>query len=238
MYYAAYVSASASDAYYFQGRAVSAGYAQSLLPAVVLGYLVPTALVYYVPWGYTRTVQQLVAFWQPSPIYVSVLLGVFSFLVPSSSSSATTAVAKNADVKHLKRAYLVVGLVTAAAHAATVYTLLTSDDAKLTFGYVFLPDRATWKDSMALGLHYIFQVDFFGAFGATLIWGWVVVYDVLRILGKPGAIDFIKTVLGIVFVTVVAGPGTALVMVWNWREDRLVMIESGVKGTWKKPKAA
>ncbi|KAI0383242.1 hypothetical protein F5Y04DRAFT_31274 [Hypomontagnella monticulosa] len=236
LYYLAYVFASASDAYYSEGREVSAGYAKSLLPAVVLGYLIPTAAMFYVPLSDITTVQNIIAFWQPAPIYVSVLLLVFSLFVPSSPSGS--AANKNADVKHLKRVYLLVGLVAAVSHATTVYKLLTSDSAQLAFEYVFLPNRATWKDSMALGLHYIFQLDFFGAFGSTLIWCWLAVYDVLRILGKPSALDLIKTFLGIAFVTVVAGPGTAIVMVWNWREDRLVMIESGVRGTWKKPKAA
>ncbi|KAI1657355.1 hypothetical protein F4813DRAFT_361149 [Daldinia decipiens] len=233
LYYLAYVVASRQDGYYFQGRELSAGHAASLLPALIIGYLIPSVTMCY-PWGDIRTAQYLTAFWQPAPVFASVLVSVFSFLVPTSPTS----VAKNGDVKHLKRAYLIVGLVTTVVHVGMLYACLTSDDPRLSLSYVFLPNRTTWKDSMGLGLHYIFQIDFFGSFGSTLFWCWLAVYDVLRILGKPTTIDLIKIVLGIVFVTVVAGPGTAIIAVWNWREDRLVMIESGVKGTWKKPKAA
>ncbi|KAI0833112.1 hypothetical protein F5Y06DRAFT_182414 [Hypoxylon sp. FL0890] len=235
LYYAAYVYASAGDAYYFQGREVPSSYARALLPATVLGYLVPTVALYYVPLSDVKTVQYLTAFWQPSPIYVSVLLLLFSFLAPSSSPSTG---AKNGDVKHLKRVYLIAGLVSAVAHVSTLYSCLTSDNPQLSLSYVFLPNRALWKDSMTLGLHYIFQIDFWCAFGAALFWCWIVVYDILRILGKPGVGDLVKTVLGIGFVTILAGPGTTIAMVCDWREDRLVMIESGVKGTWQKPKAA
>ncbi|KAI8960994.1 hypothetical protein F5Y11DRAFT_328080 [Daldinia sp. FL1419] len=234
LYYLVFVFTSREDSYFFQGRELSAGHAVSLLPAIVIGYLAPTIAMCY-PWNDVKTAQYLTAFWQPAPVFVSVLISIFSFLVPSSSP---TAVAKNGDVKHLKRAYLLVGLVTTVVHIGTLYTCLTSDDPRLSLSYIFLPNRSTWKDSMGLGLHYIFQVDFFGAFGSTLFWCWVAVYDVLRILGKPTAVDLIKTTLGIAFVTIAAGPGTAIISVWNWREDRLVMIESGVKGTWKKPKAA
>ncbi|KAI1482993.1 hypothetical protein F4774DRAFT_367838 [Daldinia eschscholtzii] len=234
LYYLVYVITSRDDAYYFQGRELSAGSAVLLLPAVVISYLIPTVVMYY-PWGDVKTAQYLTAIWQPTPAFVSILISVSSFLVPSSSP---TAVAKNGDIKHLKRVYLIVGLVTTVAHVGTLYTCLTSDDPRLSLGYVFLPNRTTWKDSMGLGLHYIFQVDFFGAFSSSLLWCWLVIYDVLRILGKPTAADLIKTVLGIAFVTIVAGPGTAIVAVWNWREDRLVMIENGVKGTWEKSKVA
>ncbi|KAI0143860.1 hypothetical protein F4776DRAFT_675466 [Hypoxylon sp. NC0597] len=235
LYYALYAFTSAGDEYYFQGREVPSGYARAVLPATVLGYLVPTVALYYVPWGDIKTVQYLTAFWQLSPLYASALLVLLSFFTPSSSSSA---VAKNGDVKHLKRVYLVLGLVSAVSHISTLYFCLTSGNPQLSLSYVFLPNRASWKDSMALGLHYIFQIDFFGAFGATLFWCWLVVYDVLRILGKPGVGDLVKTVLGLTFSALVTGPGTTIAMVCSWREDRLVMIESGVKGTWKKPKAA
>ncbi|KAI0108381.1 hypothetical protein F4814DRAFT_55859 [Daldinia grandis] len=233
LYYLGYVVTSRRDGYYFQGRELSVGHAASLLPAVIIGYLIPTIAMYY-PQGDVKTVQYLTALWQPTPVFASVLISIFSFLGPSSPTS----VAKDGDVKHLKRAYLIIGLITTVAHVATLYTCLTSDDPRLSLSYVFLPNRTTWKDSMGLGLHYIFQIDFFGAFGSTLLWCWLAVYDVLRILGKPTTMDLIKTVLGIGFVTIVAGPGTATISVWSWREDRLVMIESGVKGTWKKPKAA
>ncbi|KAI1806106.1 hypothetical protein F4811DRAFT_190249 [Daldinia bambusicola] len=233
LYYLAYVVTSRDDAYFFQGRELSAGRAVSLLPAVIIGYLIPTIAMFY-PWDDVKRAQYLTALWQPAPIFVSVLISVFSFLVPSSSPTAAT---KNGDVKHLKRVYLVVGLVTAIAHVGMLYTSLTSDDPRLSLSYVFLPNRATWKDSMGLGLHYIFQVDFFGAFGSTLFWSWLVTYDVLRILGKPTAVDLIKAVLGIALATIVAGPGTATILVWNWMEDRLIMIENGIKGTSKKSKA-
>ncbi|KAI1087365.1 hypothetical protein F5B19DRAFT_475936 [Rostrohypoxylon terebratum] len=234
VYYAAYVFTSRGETYYQQGRSVPLGYARALLPAVVLGYFIPTVALFYGTWD-IQTVQYLTAFWQPSPIYVSALLVLFSFFTSPSSTTATT---KNHDIKHLKLVYLLAGLVSGFSHLSTAYLSLTSDDPLLSLSYIFLPNRATWRDSTALGLHYIFQVDFFGAFGSGLFWSWLLTYDVLRIEGRPRASSLIQAVLGIGITTLVAGPGSAIMMVYSWRESRLAKIEDRIEENGKKPKAA
>ncbi|KAI1762876.1 hypothetical protein GGR53DRAFT_521385 [Hypoxylon sp. FL1150] len=244
LYYALYVYTSGGDAYHLQDREVPIGYARAILPSALLGYLAPAVGMYYVPWGDLKTVQYATALWQPFPVFICVLLFTFSFFLSSISPSnaaaaATTTNQKDGDVKHLKIVYLTAGLMAAAAHASTVYMCATSSDPRLSFAYVFLPDKGHWKDSMALGWHYFFQWDFWGVFGASLAWSWLVVYDVQRLLtgSRPTAVQLVQTLLRIALVTLVAGPGTAIVTVWNWREDRLVMIENGGGGTTKKPKA-
>lgn len=229
-----YVVTSKGDEYYYQGREVPIGYARAFLPTVLLGYLLPTVALYYIPSEDVKMVQYVTAIWQPFPLFICVLLLVFSVFMSSSPSAANK---KDGDIPHLKRVYLVAGLVATAVHVSTIYTCVTSSDPQLSLGYVFLPDKGLWKDNMALGLHYIFQWDFWGAYGSSLFWCWLVVYDVLRLLiGKPNLVQLIQMALGIGFLTLIAGPGTTIVTVWNWREDRLVMIENGVKGTLKKPK--
>ncbi|KAI0892223.1 hypothetical protein F4806DRAFT_479875 [Annulohypoxylon nitens] len=229
VYYAAYVFTSRGKGYYQQGREVPISYARALLPAVLLGYLIPTVALFYGTWD-IQTVQYLTAFWQPSPIYVSALLVLFSFFTSPSSPTTTT---KNSDVKHLKLVYLLAGLISTFSHLSTLYLSLTSDNPQLSLSYIFLPNRATWKDTTALGLHYIFQVDFFGAFGSSLFWSWLITYDVLRIEGRSRASSLIQAVFGIGITTLVGGPGTAIMMVYSWRENRLVKIEENGK-----PKAA
>ncbi|XXH03897.1 hypothetical protein Hte_010305 [Hypoxylon texense] len=235
LYCALYVVTSGGDEYHYRGREVPIGYARALLPTVLLGYLLPTVALWYIPWDDIKTVQYVTAIWQPFPLFICVLLFVFSVFMSSSQSAVNK---RDGDIPHLKRVYLVAGLVATAVHVHTVYTCVTSSDPRLSLSYVFLPVRGLWRDSMALGLHYIFQWDFWGAYGASLFWCWLVVYDVQRLLiGKPSLVQLIQMVLGIGFVTLIAGPGTAIVAVWYWREDRLAMIEKGVKGTLMKPKA-
>ncbi|OTB08964.1 hypothetical protein M426DRAFT_316256 [Hypoxylon sp. CI-4A] len=223
IYYLIYAFTSSGDAYHQQGREVPIGYAKALLPAVIIGYLAPTVALWYVPLSSLETVQFLTAFWQPTPLYASALLLIFSFLVSSSSTE------KNGDAKYLKRVYVLAALASAFSHIHTLYCAFTLDDPRFSLGYVFLPNRDSWKDSMGQGLHYIFQIDAFGAFGSSLFWCWLMVYDSLRVLGQSGVVPLVKAALGIVLVTLIAGPGTAIAIVFHWREKRLIMIENGSK---------
>lgn len=63
-----------------RGRQMRPGYAVALLPATALGYLVPTLAVYaHGYWGGDLDVTQgLIAFWQPAPLLMEVLLVMFA----------------------------------------------------------------------------------------------------------------------------------------------------------------
>lgn len=191
----------------------------------------------YIPGLTTPTLEFLIFLWQPSPGFVNILLFASSLLL--SGSSAATRSAKNPDVKHLKRVYAAAATVCAINHFATLYVCATSADPQLSFQYVFMPSREAWVTSTTAGLHYIFQVDWWGCFVPTLLWAWITVYDVHRVLlGHASVVQLMKWAVYVVTLTVVLGPGGMLAVVWSWREDRLVMIESGVRGTTQKPKTA
>ncbi|KAI0430703.1 hypothetical protein F5Y09DRAFT_222338 [Xylaria sp. FL1042] len=246
LYYLAHVLLSASDAYYITGRKVSLPYARGLLFSIAIGYLLPT-LAMYVPGLSTSTTQFLVFLWQPSPAFVNILLFASSLLLSNSSSSGggSSSSSKSAkgspDVQHLKRAYATAALICGLNNLATLYVCATSgtSNPQLSFSYVFLPQRASWMESTTSGLHYIFQIDWWGCFVPTLLWAWIAVSDVHRLLlGGAGVAQLLKWAVYIVGLTLVLGPGGMLAVVWSWREDRLVMIESGVRGTLQKPKTA
>ncbi|KAI1081345.1 hypothetical protein F5B20DRAFT_61567 [Whalleya microplaca] len=238
LYYAASVYSSSGDAYYTSGREVPQSYALTILPSAVLGYLVPTILM-YLPWSSIGTTQQLVAFWQVSFLFVNVLLFAFSFLVPVSTSPLPKK-RNTADLKPLKSIYLVAALVSAITHLGTLYTCLTSPHPQLSLRYVFVPTQTTWKDSTAQGLHYIFQWDWWGAYASSLLWCWVAAWDVQRLEGRAlGVVQLVLIACRIAVVAVLAGPGAAMAVVWSWREERLVGIEDedGDRGTGRKVKA-
>lgn len=136
-------------------RQMRPGYAVALLPATALGYLVPTLAVYaHGYWGGDLDVTQgLIAFWQPAPLLMEVLLvmfaSIFALYPPSLSSSPKTETEnssrQNNDVPHLKRLYLFAGIVSAITHLGVLYSIYTaSSDSRLSFSYVFLPNRTTW----------------------------------------------------------------------------------------------
>ncbi|TGJ80974.1 hypothetical protein E0Z10_g7794 [Xylaria hypoxylon] len=234
LYYLAHMLTSKSDSYYTSGRKVSLAHARGLLVSVGIGYLLPT-LAMYTPGLSTATIQFLVFLWQPSPAFVNILLFASSLLLSSTAPKS----AKSPDVKHLKRVYAAAAIVCAINHFATLYVCATSSHPQLSFEYVFLPNRDLWMQSTTAGLHYIFQVDWWGCFIPTLLWAWVAVYDVHRVLlGGASATQLVKWAIYIVGLTVALGPGGMLAVVWSWREDRLVMIESGIRGTIQKPKTA
>ncbi|KAI3326278.1 hypothetical protein HD806DRAFT_532925 [Xylariaceae sp. AK1471] len=239
LYYLTHTLSTKSDTYYRSGRAVSLPYARGLLFSLVVGYLVPT-LAMYIPGLSAETAQLLTFIWQPAPLFVNILLLISSFLLPSTSTASSRRGVKNLDVKHLKRVYAVVGTVSAINHVITLYVCATSSNPQLSFSYVFLPNRDIWMQSTTAGLHYIFQIDWWGCFMPTLFWCWVAVYDVHRLLlgAAASTTQLIKWAVYIVALTVALGPGGMLAVVWSWREDRLIMIESGVRGTIRKPKTA
>ncbi|KAI1118574.1 hypothetical protein F5Y14DRAFT_398942 [Nemania sp. NC0429] len=248
LYYLSWALSSRSDAYYAGGRAVSLPYARGILLSVGLGYLLPT-LAMYLPFLDDSTAQFLIFLWQPSPAFVNMLLFVSSLVFPAASSPSTSTSSSKSpaspppDVKHLKRVYAAAAVVCAANHLATLYVSATSSNPQLGLAYVFLPDRALWTNSTTAGLHYIFQVDEWGCFLPTLLWAWVAVWDVHRILLPAGAaVQLARWALYIVGLTLVLGPGAMLAIVWSWREDRLLLIESGARGSLQigeeKPKAA
>ncbi|KAK9416112.1 hypothetical protein SUNI508_09885 [Seiridium unicorne] len=232
LYHIAYSITSKKDSYLASGRELRPGYAESLLPAILVGYLVPT-IALYIPWGDLNITQNLTALWQPAPVFPNVLLLVLVHLLSSSSSSRSTS--GTSDVKHLKRIYLAIGVVSTITHLATLYVCLTSSNPQLSLSYVFLPNKATWKLSTALGLHYIFQWDFWIIFTSSLVWCWIVVTDTLRSMQGGSRIwqKFVSAI-NLVLVSLVAGPGTTLALVWNWREDKLVKLQE----IGRKPKAA
>ncbi|KAI0595389.1 hypothetical protein F4775DRAFT_374121 [Biscogniauxia sp. FL1348] len=239
LYYASHVHASRSAGYHASGRAVPAGYARALLPASAAGYLAPT-IAMYLPWGSVEVTQRLIALWQPAPAFINVLLLVGLAVLSSSPHED-----KTADVKHLKRVYLFAGAVAAAAHVGVVALCLFP--APLSFAMttaaadggsslpslrsVFVPDRTTWDASTAAGLHYIFQIDEWGLYTSSLLWCWISVGDVLRLMPQKGGrggsrvVQLAKAAVAIVGLAIVIGPGAAMAAVWSWREDKLVLIE-------------
>ncbi len=79
---------------------------------------------------------------------------------------------------------------------------------------------------MDYGVLYFFQWDLI-LIAATVLFGAVVaVSDVQRLLhGAASITSLITGVVAITTLTLVGGPGTALGVMWSWREDKLVLIE-------------
>ncbi|KAK7754016.1 hypothetical protein SLS62_004115 [Diatrype stigma] len=231
-----------------QRQVMRPGYARALLPATAVAYLVPTLAMYaHGHWGGDlHATQGLIAFWQAAPLLVDVLLVLFASLPSIPVSVENKKDGRKSDLPHLQRLYLFAAIVSALAHLGTLYCIFFSASASASlsrlafFAHVFLPSRATWHDSTALGLHWIFQWDWLGVVAASLLWCWVLVCDVLRLLrrtsggggggGRKWLFEVGAAGAAIIAIAVVVGPGTAVAAVWSWREDKLALLEGEDRG--------
>lgn len=62
------------------GRFVRPAVAKSLIPALILGYIIPTILM-LLPTSNVHALQTYCAIWQPSPAFVAILVSVFSRVI-------------------------------------------------------------------------------------------------------------------------------------------------------------
>lgn len=232
LFYVAYLYSSSSDGYFASGREIPLSYATALLPAGLLGYLVPT-IAMYVPGLDATTRQNVVAFWQFSPIVANLLVVAFGLMAPTPAASKE----KGSDVPHIKGLFFVTGVVSAVAHVLIVAWCASSFDPKQSLAYVFLPNAATRKDGFAIGAHYLFQVDWWGCWASTLLWLWICVVDVARLQrGSVSAGGLVKSALVISSLALITGPGTVVSIIGYWREEKLVLLESGRGASTSKPR--
>lgn len=206
--------------YFYSGREVTTSYAKAILPSVILAYIVPTVLM-YVPWNDIIITQNIIAFWQFAPILVNVVMWIFSFALNDSSSSKVG----STDIKYLNRIYGTAAFIAATNHIATVYICLTSSDPQSSLSYVFLPNKTIWNTSTALGIHWIFQCDWWGTFGSSFLWCWLSIFDMYRLEGRSSFVNIVQIFIIIGLSTVVVGPGAMIAGVWYWREAKLVSLE-------------
>ncbi|KXH34541.1 hypothetical protein CSIM01_00452 [Colletotrichum simmondsii] len=212
LYYAVYTWISDVEPYWWPlRRAVPIHYAKALLPSTLLGYFLPTVLM-FLPWHEAETAQYWETFWQPSPCYVpliTMLLGtIYRWQKPLGEEEKRLPRAKDepTDVAPLKQLYLVTGLLGSPA---------------VSFAAVFSPTYSVSPMPLDQAFLNIFVVDFWGFFIASYVWCVGAVWDLRRV----GRTDV--NVANASFLVLVAhlglGPGAAMSAVWYWREERMAI---------------
>lgn len=215
---------SGNKSYFSKSRAVPLPYARLILPATIALYVFPTIAMFW-PGKDLNTAQNIIAFWQVSPILVNVPLWIASPFV-SSASTSTTSKTKSADLPYLKTIYGVFFITSVAVHWYTIYRISVSENPAVTYTSVWVPSTSDWKKDLDSGLLYIFQCDWFIVGLVHIIPAFIAVCDVHRLLhGTVTGGQTIKAGIVALFLTLVAGPGAALTAVWYWREEKLALIE-------------
>lgn len=215
---------------------VPISYARALIPAIVLGFLIPTMLL-YMPSNNDpdlRTKQALIAFWQLSPVYVNIILEalakLFDITTTTTSTSLTSPTATDDDdddALYVTSLYALCLCTSLVAHAG----LLTSwSRSRWSPADVFLgPKFARGPPSEVL--HWFFQLNHCIVFAAALITAHVVSRDLHLLSSQTRAFAFssssypspssLSLALALVLVLVascVVGPAATLSILW-WRRE-------------------
>ncbi|RYP27654.1 hypothetical protein DL767_007584 [Monosporascus sp. MG133] len=232
LWFVAYTLTSARKTYFLEGRGVSSSRAKALVPAMVLGYITPT-LAMYVPYADIATTQYVIAFWQFAPIVVDLLVFLFSALLPSSPPASPRTPApgsESGDMKYLRRLYWVLFVMAALDHIATTGAILTSASPQLGLRHVFLPSRERRMLGSGPAMHWAFQWDLYGIFGAALVWCLHEVCDLRRLLGARDITGPVPALALVCAGAVALGPGSILAAMLYWREEKLALLDRRLEG--------
>lgn len=157
--------------------------------------------------------QALIASWQPSPLYVSLLL-VVGAQVLGSKGKATKA--SNNDVRYVKSMYAFSFIVAAVSHVALLYR---STQVKWSLVDIFVPRVISVHSSVSELIYYIFQLDFVFIFAAAVFAAYITVIDAKRV-GRS-SVSSLVALISLLLGTIAVGPGAVVAAVWWWREDKL-----------------
>lgn len=220
IYYAAYTFVSEPETYWWPlNREVPVQFAASLIWAVVIGYVLPTVLM-FVPWKDPYTLQNFEALWQVSPMLVPLMCSGLAYVYKKRNNivfEPRKAKASFPDVAHLKTLYLVTGSLGLMLHVYCLTKILASPN--LSMASVFWPDFSAQPKALGEGLRTIFLADFWGFHVATYAWLCMAAWDLKR-MGRT-AVDVGKSSALIALSSIVVGPGATMSAVWYWRESAL-----------------
>ncbi|KAF2014167.1 FAD binding domain-containing protein [Aaosphaeria arxii CBS 175.79] len=216
------------------GRHVPRTIAMSILPSILLGFVLPTLLM-FIPSLPTSLHQGIQLEWQFTAILVSILIQMLSTrygrLVTTESSdekAVTQSVAeyyrsKAADLPHLFTAYRAIFAFATFCHVVFIAVGLFSTNPRLWLLRMLipsldLPDQA--QDSCFVGAFISLKWNFIFAVIATLLHGLYTIFD-LRSRGLITTESACKAIATLGGAQIIVGPGAALVGLWGWREKKI-----------------
>lgn len=193
--------------------------ARALLPAIALGYLLPSAaLIFPLPWFSLDTVQIISAIWQPFPLYISAIL----FILQRFGNN--TATPNDGYLQPLKRTYFASAFVATISHIGVLSYVLTSSSAPSP-AEVFLPPywfpqlhatRMHGNDLPAyrVAARTLFQHDWFTMTLAAFVF---FIFSLRTLWSRRGTSAWTSTIL----VDIVFGPGAAVCYAAVQREEAI-----------------
>jgi hypothetical protein len=195
------------------GRPIPSHVAKVLLPALCLGYVIPTVLM-FLPHADSITQQNLIAFWQPSPLYVSLLVWVGSKALCAlrAPKPFDLEIFDNKDLPYLQSGYAFCFFATAITHICVLLYAGVSPSVSVSQSFFSLPSfdaidiSGFWKYDMVL------------CFSSVAVWLLHSVFE-LRRFGYITTFTAFKATGLTLAAGILVGPGATYAGVWAWRES-------------------
>lgn len=236
-------------------RIVRPGVAQAILPAVGLGFAIPSILM-LMPFD-PITKQNIIALWQPFPIYCYSLVKVFTAAIQrvkslelsqktiekSAGDDKCSKLDKSAtketlaeefarmgkDSNSLKQAYVTTFAVSAATHICSVVYIALRPDLTLSKVFLNLPYvfHGPWPlaGKPLMSCLGYFKYDFGLLAAANACYSLYNVWDMRR-RGYTTSKDAVKAAVATIAGQFLVGPGATMAGVWYWRQNVLMGMSS------------
>ncbi|CAG8052089.1 unnamed protein product [Penicillium salamii] len=225
IYFAMSIFHSASVGYFTPtSRTIPVSVAQALLPALVLGFVLPTMMMFFPLQDTLSSRQVFIALWQPAPIYVALLTDIVSRGIKWLGRSAPVRLDDQfgtsvcGDIPYLRIVYAAVGGISACFHFALILSWIASGSGFITRALIPL-DSFGQVSSLADGIFIFFQNDFLLVAIATMLWCLTSIWDMYR-MGISN-VSWQVGCVGLVLACTAVGPGATAAAVWYWREKTL-----------------
>jgi hypothetical protein len=219
LWYLFFTFSTATSKYWSNASEMSSQRSRTLLPALLVGYLLPTMLM-YAPNIDIMTRQFFVAFWQPSPIFVNIIWVSLSAILLGKERRGPSD-----SISYIKATYAASTAISALVHIGVIAACLTSNNPDLSIAKVLLPGTRD-HNSMSKAMHFIFKADYWIIVGAALTSCVVAAWD-LKYLRTSKA-GFIRPVALLIAAAVAVGPGAAYSAFWYFREKQMHKVKPKV----------
>jgi hypothetical protein len=222
-YVLAFFISSSRTAYWMPAeRFVPERFSKAVLPALIMGFLAPSAMM-IAPVVYPSAqeyIQQIIAFWQVTPVLTSWLAEVIARCLPVSVSGDKRRHVEDysgLDMANLNRLYGIVFFVAASTHAAVMLAVVWV--AGLSVSGIFLPHQTVGPVSSILeGVSIFIKYDLVMTVVAMMVWCMINFMEMKRVGLIEGST--LKRVGWLVSGCAAVGPGATLVGLWKWREKK------------------
>ncbi|KAI1800760.1 putative monooxygenase [Daldinia bambusicola] len=218
------------------GRAIPVSVAKSLVPAITLGYVLPTVLALSPIPDFGRW-QNLLALWTFTPPLFNVLTSAFSAGLERWQRGEKSAEEyeeehrydryETTDVPILKSVYTYAFAVQATVHIATLSYAWMHPGISIAKTFFGLPNPFTpsWNlNGIFAELATFFKYDMVFAVTSFVCSNLYSIWD-LRRLGYIKTTEAVKAGLAVIAGQFVVGSGATWAGLWKWREEKLASLE-------------